>query len=87
MYSEQFDEDWPKYFQKLDRGMKDRTARKIRKILEHPQKKHLKKGARYFVAKIGQNRIVYRVFEGRKEVRFYFTGSHKEYEKWYMKFF
>ena len=87
MYTSAFDEEWPKYFNKLGNEMKERTAKKIKKILEYPQKRHLKKGAKYFVDEIGQNRIIYRIFEEQKEARFYFTGTHKEYEKWYKQFF
>ncbi len=86
MYSEAFDEEWPKYFDNLEEQIKGRTAKKIKKILENPQKRHLKK-AKYFVDEIGQNRIVYRVFEEEKQVRFYFVGNHKEYKKWYKKLF
>jgi len=87
IYRETFDEGWPKYFAKLDNTVKERAAKKIKKILEFPQKRHLKKGARFFVDEISQNRIVYRVFEENKEVRFYFVGNHKEYEKWFKQFF
>ena len=87
MYNATFDEDWIGFFQKLDGTMKERVAGKIGKILEHPQKRHLKKGARFFVGEAGQNRIVYRVFEDSMEVRFYFVGNHKQYKKWYRQFF
>ena len=87
MYTPEFDEDWPKYFQKLDNSVKTRVAKKIKKILVHPQKKHMKKGARFFDDAVGQYRITYRVFEENKAVRFYFVGTHKEYEKWYRGFF
>jgi len=87
IYRESFDEKWPEDFNKLDNQIKERVTKKIRKILEYPQKRHLKKGARFFVDEIDQNRIVYRVFEESKEVRFYFIGNHKEYEKWYKQLF
>ena len=87
IYRESFDEKWPECFEKIDNTVKERVAKKIRKILEFPKKRHLKKGARFFVDEIGQNRIVYRVFEENKEVRFYFIGNHKEYEKWFKQFF
>ena len=82
MYSGEFDQEWPSYFQRLDGEMKERVAKKIGKILEYPQKRHLKK-ASFFVAEIGQYRVVYRVFDENKTVRFYFVGKHKEYEGWY----
>jgi mRNA-degrading endonuclease RelE of RelBE toxin-antitoxin system len=82
MYAEEFDQGWPKLFQPLDRTIKERIAKKIKKVLEYPQKRHLKK-AQFFVAEVGQYRIIYRVFEENKRIRFYFVGDHKEYEKWY----
>lgn len=87
IYRATFDEDWPKYFEKIDNPVKERVAKKIKEILEFPQKRHLKKSAKFFVNEIGQHRIVYRVFEENKEVRFYFIGNHKEYEKWFKQFF
>jgi mRNA-degrading endonuclease RelE of RelBE toxin-antitoxin system len=87
MYKAEFDEEWPGHFQRLDNEMKERTAKKIRKILACPQKRHLKNGANFFVSQIGQYRIVYRIFEVDNKVRFYFVGDHKEYEKWYKQFF
>ena len=86
-YRAAFDEDWPKYFSSLDHSTKERVAKKIQKILEFPQKRHLKKGAQFFVDEAGSDRITYRVFEQNKEVRFYFVGNHKDYEKWYRQFF
>ncbi|MFH0970482.1 MAG: hypothetical protein V1776_03415 [Candidatus Diapherotrites archaeon] len=71
----------------MDSTAKERVAKKIKKILEFPQKRHLKKGARFFVDESGSDRIIYRVFEENKEVRFYFVGNHKEYERWYRQFF
>ena len=87
IYRESFDEKWPEYFEKLDNTVKERVAKKIKKILEFPKKRHLSQGARFFVDQIGQNRIVYRVFDENKEARFYFVGNHKEYEKWYKQLF
>ena len=87
MFSATYDEEWPNYFNKFSNEMKERIVKKISKILEYPQKRHLQKGAKFFVGEIGQNRIVYRIFEHDKTVKFYFIGDHKEYEKWYKKFF
>lgn len=86
MFTEAFDEDWPRYFALLDSVMKERIAKKIRKILEHPKKRHLRKNARFFVDEFGQYRITYRVFDEENQVRFYFVGDHKKYEKWYSGF-
>ncbi len=82
MYGVEFDQDWPIHFQLLDKSIKERIAKKIGKILKYPNKRHLKKSL-FFVDEVGQYRIVYRIFEENKRVRFYFVGDHKEYEKWY----
>ena len=82
MYKADFDLGWPRHFQPLDQGIKERVTKKIGKILEYPNRRHLKKSA-FFVDEVEQHRIVYSVFEDIKLVRFYFVGTHKEYEKWY----
>ena len=82
MYDAEFDQDWLRYFQPLDKSIKERIAKKVGKILSSPTKRHLKKSL-FFVDEIGQYRIIYRVFEENNKVRFYFVGTHKEYEKWY----
>ena len=81
-YEAEYDQEWPEYFQNLDNAIKERTAKKIRKILRYPTKRHLKKST-FFVDEIGQYRIVYMVFENEEKIRFYFVGTHKEYERWY----
>jgi hypothetical protein len=63
-----------------------RVVKKIKKILEFLKKIHLGGKANFFVDEVGQNRILYRIFE-EKEVRLYFVGNHKDYEKWYKQFF
>ncbi|MFH1588448.1 MAG: type II toxin-antitoxin system RelE/ParE family toxin [Candidatus Diapherotrites archaeon] len=87
IYKSFYDEDWPKYFSKLDNTLKERVVKKISKIIEFPKKRHLGKKAKFFVDEIGQHRIIYRVFDETNEIRFYFVGSHKEYEKWFKQFF
>jgi mRNA-degrading endonuclease RelE of RelBE toxin-antitoxin system len=87
MFKATFHKNWPEYFNKLDSQIKEHTAKKIQKILEHPQKRHLSGSAKYFVDEIGQYRILYMVFEEKQEVRFYFAGNHKEYERWYRQYF
>jgi hypothetical protein len=52
MYAAEFDQDWLEYFQLLDKQIKERVAKKIKKILEYPQKRHLKK-ASFFVDEVG----------------------------------
>jgi len=86
IYKAAYDEDWAKYFNNLDNIVKERIAKKIQKILDFPRKRHLSQKAKFFVDEVGQFRILYRVFDEINEVRFYFVGSHKEYEKWYKSF-
>ena len=87
MYKATFHKDWPEYFDKLEPAIKERITKKIQKILEHPQKRHLGGGAKYFVDGAGQHRILYMLFEENQEVRFFFVGKHKEYEKWFKSYF
>ena len=84
IYNIAYDDDWAKYFDLIEKEIKERAVKKIKKILEFPEKRHLKKGANFFVAEVGQYRILYRVFEENNEVRFYFIGNHKQYVKWYL---
>lgn len=86
-YSAAFDEEWPSHYAKLDEQTKERVAKKISKLVSRPKKRHLKGNARFFVDEIGQQRIIYRVFDETNTVRFYFVGNHKDYEKWYQKYF
>lgn len=81
-YEAEYDQEWPKYFQPLDESIKVRVAKKIGKILNFPNKRHLKKSL-FFADELGQFRIIYMIFEENKRVRFYFVGTHKEYERWY----
>lgn len=82
MYEAEYDQDWVEFFDKLSNGLKIRVAKKIGKIIKYPNKRHLKKSS-FFVDEVGQYRITYMVFDKIKKVRFYFVGTHKEYEKWY----
>ena len=47
----------------------------------------MRQTAKFFVDEVGQYRILYRIFDETNEIRFYFVGTHKEYEKWYMAYF
>ncbi|MFH1224714.1 MAG: type II toxin-antitoxin system RelE/ParE family toxin [Candidatus Diapherotrites archaeon] len=87
IYRATYDEDWQKYFNCLDNATKERAAKKIKKILGFPKKGHPGLRARFFVDEIGRHRIIYRVFGEHEEVKFYFVGNHKEYEKWYKAYF
>jgi len=54
MYRATFHEQWPDYFARLDNSIQEHVAKKIRKILENPQKRHWKGSAKYFVDEVGQ---------------------------------
>jgi hypothetical protein len=89
MFEARYDQSWHKYFKKLNDKLKLLAAKTIKKIKENPKKRHMKKGARFFVEEFNDRkyRIVYRIFENINIIRFYFIGNHKEYEKWYKQFF
>ena len=88
MYHDRYVEEWHEYFAKnVPENFKIRVLKKIQAILNYPQKRHLSGKARFFVDDVGQYRITYRIFEQENQVRFYFVGDHKEYEKWYSQFF
>jgi hypothetical protein len=82
MYSSEFDEDWPKYFEPLAPVIKERIARKMRQVLAGLPGRHLRHGTDFFVEEIGQYRICYKSDEKRKTGKFCFVGDHKAYEKW-----
>jgi len=86
LYKHSVDEDWAKLFDLLPEDIKLQIIKKINRICEEPHKRHLVGNANYFVGEVGQYRIIYRIFERNKEVRFYFVGNHKSYEKWYKSF-
>ena len=75
---------WDKYFAELSHVVKIRILKKIKQILINPLKRHLKHGLPFFVEEIGQYRVVYKIDDSEKVVKFYFVGDHKEYEKWYL---
>ncbi|QQR92233.1 MAG: type II toxin-antitoxin system RelE/ParE family toxin [Candidatus Iainarchaeum archaeon] len=82
MYIAEFDESWEEHFNQLDDVMKERVTKKIGKILEFPEKRHLRK-LDYFVDEVGPYRIIYRIFKSKNIVYFYLVLDHKAYEKWY----
>ena len=87
MYRATFHPTWSEYFNNLDHSVQEHVAKKIPRILEHPKKRHLKSSANYFVDEVGQYRLLYMVFEENQEVRFFFVGNHKQYEKWYQNYY
>lgn len=81
-YSLEFDPIWRRYFEPLPEDLKERIAKKIKRILEGLPGRHLRYGVDFFVEDVGQYRICYKSFEDKKIRRFYFVGDHKEYEQW-----
>ena len=87
MFHARFESTWLNCFSQLEKSLQERVAKKVEKIREWPERRHLEKGIPYFVAEVNQYRIIYRVFELEQQVRFYFIFNHKDYEKWYRDFF
>jgi mRNA-degrading endonuclease RelE of RelBE toxin-antitoxin system len=82
MYKPEFDEGWKVHFHELPEDIKERVAKKIKKILEGLPGRHLRHGIDFFVQEVGQYRICYKSDEQKKLRVFYFVGNHKDYEKW-----
>lgn len=82
MYASDFDARWKTYFERLSPAIKERVAKKIKRILEGLPGRHLKHDADFFVEELGQYRICYSSDEKNKVRCFYFVGDHKQYEKW-----
>lgn len=70
---------------KIDKSVKLKILKKIKKLEEKNSSRHLKKGFPFFVAEVGQHRICFEVREKCKPMKkiIHFVGNHKEYEKWY----
>jgi mRNA-degrading endonuclease RelE of RelBE toxin-antitoxin system len=81
-FSLEFDEDWPKYYNKQDKSIQIIIRKKLSKLKTESEGRHLKHGLAYFVLEFGQYRIAYKKDEPRKAITLYFVGDHKEYEKW-----
>ncbi|MCD6522562.1 MAG: hypothetical protein J7K68_02345 [Candidatus Diapherotrites archaeon] len=82
MYLLEFDEGWEKYFRKLDKSVKQKIIKKIKKLKTGLSARHLKHGLAYFVVETGQYRICFKTDEKRKVRRIYFAGTHKDYKRW-----
>lgn len=61
MYTATYHEKWQEKFNTLENSLKIAAVKKIAKILENPHRRHLGHGAKFFVAQIGQTRIVYSI--------------------------
>jgi hypothetical protein len=63
--------------------MKERVVKKIKKLLEEGHSRHLGHGLDFFTVNFGGYRMTFKKSEKEKMLRFYFVGTHKEYEKFY----
>ena len=73
-------------FKKLDKSVKRMIAKTIDSLQFRDSGKRLKGFPQFFVKKVGQYRIVYTKDEKEKVKVIYFIGDHKEYGKWYSRF-
>lgn len=73
-------EDAREQLLKLDSSIRERIIKHLARMQDKPPGKHLHHGLAYFVEKVGQYRIAFKVAETVKTV--YFIGDHPDYEKW-----
>ncbi|MDE1850787.1 MAG: hypothetical protein KGH54_03275 [Candidatus Micrarchaeota archaeon] len=65
----------------LDKSIRYRMLKRIKKMENELPGRHLKHGLQFFVEDVGQYRLVYKCLKNNKII--YFIGLHKEYEKWF----
>lgn len=75
---------WDAFYSKMDASEKERIWKKIQQLKTLGKARHLKKGLPYFVVESGQYRVCFKE-DGVKRTVF-FAGNHKQYEKWYKRF-
>ena len=80
-----FADGWDRHYSKMDSTEQKRIWKKIQQLKTIVKLRHLKQGVPIFVAESGQNRICFR--EKGKTREILFAGNHKQYQKWYSKFF
>jgi len=80
-----FADSWDHHCPKMDSAEKRRIWKKIQQLKTLLKARHLKQGIPIFVVESGQNRICFREKEKTREILF--AGNHKQYKKWYSKFF
>ena len=85
MYEIKYAEGWDEHFSKFDKNIQSKIVKKIQKLKEQTNSRHLGHGMPYFVEENGQNRICFK--EENNFRRITFIGTHKQYEKWYKQFF
>lgn len=83
MYTLDFDEDWPKYFKRVPKEIRERFLKRMKKYKQFPTPsfRHAKLGVHYFIDEIGQYRVCFVSDEEKKLRTFYFIGNHKDYEQ------
>lgn len=84
-YALDFHKNWDEYFQKLDLPVQKKLFKKILRLQERVKARHLKHGLPYFVLESKQYRICFTRNESKKQVKLFFAGTHKDYEKWIQK--
>lgn len=82
MYELDYADDWDKYFKKMNKDVQIKIWKKIEQLKEIDKIRHMKLGLPYFVVETNQYRISFKQ-QGNKRI-IYFTGNHKQYEKWYL---
>ncbi len=83
MYTIEYDEDWEQYFVHSSPELQVRFLKRKEKYKTFPNFgfRHEKHGVDYFVDEIGDDRVCFKSDENAKIRKFYFIGTHKEYEK------
>lgn len=82
-YEIKYREGWDEYFEKLDATVQARIYKKIQQLKTGIASRHLQHGLPYFVEEVGGYRIAYKTDEATKTRQVCFSGSHKDYEKWF----
>jgi len=80
-----FADGWDRHYSKMDSTKQKRIWKKIQQLKTLLKARHLKQSVPIFVVESGQNRICFREKEKAREILF--AGNHKQYKRWYSKFF
>lgn len=79
-YTIELRNEWDKYYKKFSSEMQERIFKKITELEKGISCRRLKR-KNYFVAEVGQYRIVFLKNEEAKVITIAFIGNHKQYEK------
>ena len=82
MFQLEFHPDWDKYFHDFAPDIQTRIWKKIDQIEKGLKCRHLGHGIPFFVAEIGQNRVVFSEYKQNNVRKIFFAGKHKDYERW-----